>query len=237
MSRTPASERLANPTPAAFPSLSLSRIIKCRIPVSSLTLSFDGTRSVPHPITCRISVLTSLLHPNSVQTSSGRSLVPDVLVRRPRYSLVSSPVSPGQAYLPANSFSSPSVFRTNHEDVNINETSSYVDLAPLYGVNEEEQKKVRTFTGRGTLHPDVFSENRLLSLPPAVSVLLVLFSRNHNVCVPPCRHCTLSNLIRFSSHLVHCSETLGDQRTQHVARPGYHRPRRRPRCNHRQAGQ
>jgi len=203
MSRTPTSARLASPTPAAFPSPSLSRITKCRIPVSSLTPSFDGTRSVPHPIICQINALTPLLDRNSVQASSGRSLVHDVLVRRPRHSLVSSPVSPGQAYLPANSFSSPSVFRTNHENVNINETSSYVDLAPLYGVNEEEQKKVRVFDGRGMLYPDVFSENRLLSLPPAVTVLLVLFNRNHNVCVPPCCHCTLSNLIHFSSYLVH----------------------------------
>jgi hypothetical protein len=34
------------------------------------------------------------------------------------------------------------------------------------------------------LHPDVFSEDRLLLLPPAVCVLLVLFNRNHNVCSP-----------------------------------------------------
>ncbi|KAF9650781.1 heme peroxidase [Thelephora ganbajun] len=73
-----------------------------------------------------------------------------------------------------------SVFRTNHDNVNINETSSYVDLAPLYGVNQEKQNEVRVRDGRGKLHPDVFSEDRLLLLPPAVCVLLVLFNRNHN---------------------------------------------------------
>lgn len=78
----------------------------------------------------------------------------------------------------------PSVFRTNHDNVNINETSSYVDLAPLYGVNQEKQNQVRVRNGRGLLHPDVFSEDRLLLLPPAVCVLLVLFNRNHNVCSP-----------------------------------------------------
>ncbi|EEB88250.1 hypothetical protein MPER_14020, partial [Moniliophthora perniciosa FA553] len=35
--------------------------------------------------------------------------------------------------------------------------------------------------GRGFLFPDVFAEDRLLLLPPAVCVILVLFSRNHNV--------------------------------------------------------
>jgi hypothetical protein len=42
--------------------------------------------------------------------------------------------------------------------------------------------QVRIKEGRGLLHPDIFAEDRLLFLPPAVSVLLVLFNRNHNVC-------------------------------------------------------
>ncbi|KAJ7281406.1 linoleate diol synthase [Mycena rebaudengoi] len=73
-----------------------------------------------------------------------------------------------------------SVFRTSHTDVNINETSSYVDLSPLYGHNQEAQDKVRAKDGRGELYPDVFAEDRLLLLPPAVCAILVLFSRNHN---------------------------------------------------------
>ncbi|KAF9259925.1 linoleate diol synthase [Marasmius fiardii PR-910] len=72
------------------------------------------------------------------------------------------------------------VFRTSHVDVNINETSSYLDLSPLYGHNQEAQDKVRARDGRGHLYPDVFAEDRLLLLPPAVCVILVLFSRNHN---------------------------------------------------------
>ncbi|KAF8159445.1 linoleate diol synthase [Crassisporium funariophilum] len=73
-----------------------------------------------------------------------------------------------------------SVFRTSHRDVSINETSSYVDLAPLYGNSQKDQDKIRVRDGRGLLYPDVFAEDRLLLLPPAVCVLLVLFSRNHN---------------------------------------------------------
>ncbi|KAJ8091181.1 hypothetical protein PM082_004157 [Marasmius tenuissimus] len=71
-------------------------------------------------------------------------------------------------------------FRTSHTDVNVNETSSYVDLSPLYGHNQESQNKVRNRDGRGCLYPDIFAEDRLLLLPPAVCVILVLFSRNHN---------------------------------------------------------
>ncbi|KAG5638347.1 hypothetical protein H0H81_000480 [Sphagnurus paluster] len=72
------------------------------------------------------------------------------------------------------------VFRTSHRDVNINETSSYVDLSPLYGHNQEAQNQVRVRDGYGLLKPDVFAEDRLLLLPPAVCAILVLFNRNHN---------------------------------------------------------
>lgn len=75
-----------------------------------------------------------------------------------------------------------SVFRSDHTPgkQHINMTSSYVDLAPLYGNDQEMQYKVRNRNGRGLLHPDVFAEDRLLFLPPPVCVLLVLFNRNHN---------------------------------------------------------
>ena len=73
------------------------------------------------------------------------------------------------------------VFRTSHQDVSVNGTSSYVDLAPLYGNSEESLNKIRVRDGRGLLKPDTFAEDRLLLLPPAVCVILVLFNRNHNV--------------------------------------------------------
>ncbi|KAF8677681.1 heme peroxidase [Rhizoctonia solani] len=73
-----------------------------------------------------------------------------------------------------------SLFRTSPESVYINDTSSYLDLSPLYGHSFEAQNKVRRNDGTGRLHEDVFAENRLLLMPPAVSALLVMFCRNHN---------------------------------------------------------
>ncbi|KAF5370929.1 hypothetical protein D9615_009815 [Tricholomella constricta] len=74
-----------------------------------------------------------------------------------------------------------SLFRTDHRNIHINNASSYLDLSPLYGDSQAAQDKVRDkAAGRGLLLPDTFSEERLLFLPPATSVLLVLFSRNHN---------------------------------------------------------
>jgi hypothetical protein len=71
-------------------------------------------------------------------------------------------------------------FRTSQKDWSVNQTSSYVDLAPLYGWSEETQASVRKMDGRGFLKNDVFAEDRLLFLPPAASVVLVLLNRNHN---------------------------------------------------------
>ncbi|KAI6041267.1 heme peroxidase, partial [Pisolithus marmoratus] len=73
-----------------------------------------------------------------------------------------------------------SVFRTDHKRPEINMTSGYVDLAPLYGNDQDVQKKVRIIDGRGLLRTDTFAEERVLPLPPAISALLVLFNRNHN---------------------------------------------------------
>jgi linoleate 10R-lipoxygenase len=66
--------------------------------------------------------------------------------------------------------------------VTVNETSSYLDLAPLYGSDEETLNKIRIHDGRGLLFPDIIAEERLLLLPPAICALIVIFSRNHNVC-------------------------------------------------------
>ncbi|KAJ7584626.1 heme peroxidase [Mycena floridula] len=74
-----------------------------------------------------------------------------------------------------------SLFRTDYKDWNINNTSSYLDLSPVYGINQAAQDLVRDKAqGRGLLYPDTFSEERLLLLPPAASALLVILSRNHN---------------------------------------------------------
>lgn len=85
-----------------------------------------------------------------------------------------------------------SLFRTDYKDWSINNTSSYLDLSPLYGYSQSfatfliqnmtelnplvsdqtTQDKVRDkAAGRGKLYPDTFSEERLLFLPPAASVV------------------------------------------------------------------
>lgn len=73
------------------------------------------------------------------------------------------------------------IFRTNESDRNISDTSSYLDLSPLYGYNEETCNKVRDRSQfRGLLKPDTFSEERLLRQPPGVCIMLVMYNRYHN---------------------------------------------------------
>lgn len=76
----------------------------------------------------------------------------------------------------------PDVFLTNEHDYNNVDSSSYLDLGPLYGHDEEQQAAVRTFVN-GKLKPDAFSEVRILRFPPGVCALLVSFNRFHNYVV------------------------------------------------------
>jgi len=71
------------------------------------------------------------------------------------------------------------VFNSDLADPTINLNSSYLDLSPLYGSNEEQQKSIRSLKS-GLLKPDTFADQRILLQPPGVSALLILFSRNHN---------------------------------------------------------
>jgi hypothetical protein len=96
------------------------------------------------------------------------------------------------------------IFRTNRNDPNISDTSSYLDLAPLYGSSLDAQigKPLLNTDGTPKLDPtygtvlrdesgvramelgklknDAFAETRLLGQPPGVCLLLVMFSRFHN---------------------------------------------------------
>ncbi|THX34781.1 hypothetical protein D6D12_00721 [Aureobasidium pullulans] len=74
------------------------------------------------------------------------------------------------------------LFKTNHKDFRISDTSSYLDLSPLYGSDQKEQDSVRTFKD-GKIKPDSFAETRLLSFPPGVGVIMVMFNRFHNYIV------------------------------------------------------
>jgi Animal haem peroxidase len=71
------------------------------------------------------------------------------------------------------------LFKTNRKDFTSSETSSYLDLSPLYGSNQDDQNMIRTFND-GKIKPDTFSERRLHGFPPGVGVLLILFNRFHN---------------------------------------------------------
>ena len=61
----------------------------------------------------------------------------------------------------------PDIFRTKREDANISHTSSYLDLSPFHGRNQETQKTVLTFKD-GLLKPDSLTEEQLLGQPPRV---------------------------------------------------------------------
>ncbi|KAK5080999.1 hypothetical protein LTR05_008316 [Lithohypha guttulata] len=73
------------------------------------------------------------------------------------------------------------IFRTNDNDKNISDSSSYLDLSPLYGYTMEMQRKIRDDEYKlGLLKPDVFAEDRLLRQPPGVCIMLVMYNRYHN---------------------------------------------------------
>lgn len=74
------------------------------------------------------------------------------------------------------------LFGTSHDDPNVSLTTSYLDLSPLYGSNQNEQNLVRAFVD-GKLKPDCFSEDRLGAFPPGVGALLLCFNRFHNYAV------------------------------------------------------
>ncbi|CAG8505142.1 15835_t:CDS:10 [Acaulospora colombiana] len=70
-----------------------------------------------------------------------------------------------------------SLFRTSSRDPSVNLTSSYLDLSPLYGVDETEMNTVRRFDGTGRLWEDVWADPRLTMMPPHVCALLVYVSQ------------------------------------------------------------
>ncbi|KAJ4410035.1 hypothetical protein N0V85_004011 [Neurospora sp. IMI 360204] len=71
------------------------------------------------------------------------------------------------------------LFWTDYRDMSKSKTSSYLDLSPLYGSNQEMQDTIRTFKD-GKLKADCYADKRLLGMPPGVSVLLIFFNRFHN---------------------------------------------------------
>lgn len=74
------------------------------------------------------------------------------------------------------------IFRTNDRDDTKLVSSSYLDLGPLYGHDQEMQNTVRSFQD-GLLKKDAFAERRLLGQPPGVCALMIAFNRFHNYVV------------------------------------------------------
>ncbi len=73
------------------------------------------------------------------------------------------------------------IFRTNDSDKNISDSSSYLDLSPLYGYTEEMTREIRDDNYKlGLLKPDTFAEDRLVRQPPGVCIMLVMYNRYHN---------------------------------------------------------
>jgi hypothetical protein len=71
------------------------------------------------------------------------------------------------------------LFWTDKVDDTKNKASSYLDLSPLYGSNQEMVDSIRTFKN-GTIKPDSVADKRLIGVPPGVTVLLIMFNRFHN---------------------------------------------------------
>jgi hypothetical protein len=71
------------------------------------------------------------------------------------------------------------LFWTDYADMNRTKTSSYLDLSPLYGSNQDMQDSVRTFKD-GLMKPDSYADKRLHGMPPGCSVILIMFNRFHN---------------------------------------------------------
>lgn len=74
------------------------------------------------------------------------------------------------------------LFRTDRWDNTKTKTSSYLDLAPLYGCDQTEQDAIRTFKD-GKIKLDCFSNKRVLGFPPGVGAMLIMFNRFHNYVV------------------------------------------------------
>ncbi|CZS85543.1 unnamed protein product [Fusarium graminearum] len=64
-------------------------------------------------------------------------------------------------------------------DPDQNDSSSYLDLAPLYGSTVKDRDSIRTFKD-GQLKPDCFADKRLIGNPPGVPIILIMFNRFHN---------------------------------------------------------
>ena len=71
------------------------------------------------------------------------------------------------------------LFNSDDTKRNINLSTSYLDLSPLYGTTRQIQESIRT-GNNGRLKPDRYADIRFWLQPAGVTAVLVLFNRNHN---------------------------------------------------------
>ncbi|KAG8943980.1 hypothetical protein FRC03_002213, partial [Tulasnella sp. 419] len=119
------------------------------------------------------------IHPLPANQLPSPELLFDTLLKRER--IIEHPGGLSSHFFAFANLVIHSLFHTDHNsDEGINKTSSYLDLSPIYGNNQEEQDSVRIKDGYGRIYPDTFADKRLLRMPPSTPALLVLFCRNHN---------------------------------------------------------
>ena len=90
--------------------------------------------------------------------------------------------------------------RVDQNNPNFNQTSPFFSLSTLYGVDDTETDQIRVKDGRGMLSPDCFFDDRVVLHPRAVSALLILWNRNHNVRHTFTPQLSLLNLTQFIAH-------------------------------------
>ncbi|WEW59149.1 hypothetical protein PRK78_004618 [Emydomyces testavorans] len=135
-------------------------------------------------------IMERVIQLGAANTPYARSIIPSTvqLGALPDPGIIFDSIYAREKFKPhPNGVSSEDLFQTDHRDPNISQTSSYLDLSTLYGDNQEEQDQMRTFKD-GKLKPDCFSEPRLLALPPACSVILVMLNRFHNYAAEQLAH-------------------------------------------------
>ncbi len=182
--------------------------------------SADGSHnSLAHPqIGAAGTPYARTVNPSTMQTPArpDPGLVFDSIMTRKHAELHPNRVSSMLFYLA--SIIVHDCFRTNRTDSAISDTSSYLDLAPLYGSNQQEQDRMRTHKD-GKLKPDCFSEARLLFFPPGVGALLIMFNRFHNYTVENLAEINEAN--RFKKPQPEPPKQTGDAKADKVAREQY----------------
>ncbi|KAG9022010.1 hypothetical protein FS837_006799, partial [Tulasnella sp. UAMH 9824] len=124
------------------------------------------------------------LHPLPANQLPSPELLFDTLLKREKQ--IDHPAGLSSFFFAFANLVIHSLFHTDHTTdptQPINRVSSYLDLSPVYGSNDEELNSIRLNDGTGRIYPDTFADSRLLHMPPSTPALLIMYSRNHNYIV------------------------------------------------------